>query len=224
VLERRIAFPQAARVAAIEAESRREWVQVPSWGSVTTSIEVGGYAVRPATPEDADALRRELGLGGGPGCEPEAKPCPIVDLNTVPSLFLPNRADLARVRYAAARVGSEVVLVYARATRIHEYRNGLANFYPTLVGLFLPGDSTLAIARVEGALVDARTGVVYAVAQGAGRADGSGNIFSTSRERSRKLAEEAEKAAIGEMARALRARLASLDTAPAQKAPRKGGA
>ncbi|MEZ6189307.1 MAG: hypothetical protein R3F62_30430, partial [Planctomycetota bacterium] len=100
---------------------------------------------------------------GGPALEPFAQ------VQAIPS-FLLGDASLPAIRAAAAGIGCEVVLVYARRTRVLEGHNACAALYPLLVGFLLPAEEVRVTARTEAALLDVASGGVLAVGQGEGRA------------------------------------------------------
>lgn len=196
LLDWRVALPKSARLALLEARAFREFYVCGSWGEPTRTVEGSEWAVRPAAPEDVTSVRTEL--------MPSNR---FESVSTVPQIFLPARADLSRCRYAAARANSDLVLLYSKATRVVRYRNKLANFYPLIVGLVLPGEETVVVTRVEGALVDARTGRVFAVAQGSNRGQDSSSPLAASDEGRRVLLDLTEQNALVELARNLRAEL-----------------
>ena len=64
---------------------------------------------------------------------------PFTSIVAVPSLFLPTQGDMGKVRFSAARVGANALLVFARSTRMYSWNNGLANLYLLFpVGFLLP--------------------------------------------------------------------------------------
>ena len=207
LLDWRVALPKHPRLALLEARAFREFYVCGSFGEPSRRVEGSEWAVRPASPEDVKTVRSEL--------MPENAATPFESVSTVPQIFLPARADLGRCRYAAARANADLVFLYAKATRVVRYRNKLANFYPLIVGLVLPGEETVVVTRVEGALVDARTGRVFAVAQGSNRGQDSSSPLAASDEGRRVLLDETEQNALVELARNLRAELdASPDRNP----------
>ncbi len=196
LLDWRVALPKNARLALLEARAFREFYTCGSWGEPRRSVEGSEWSVRPATPEDVTSVRGELVASNR-----------FESVSTVPQMFLPARADLGRCRYAAARANADLLLLYAKATRVVRYHNRLANLYPLIVGLLLPGEETVVVTRVEGALVDARTGRVFAVAQGSNRGQDSSSPLAASDEGRRVLLDLTEQNALVELARNLRAEL-----------------
>ena len=196
LLDWRVALPKNARLALLEARAYREVYVCGSFGDPVRTVEGSEWAVHPATPEDVNAVRPELIASNR-----------FDSVTTVPQIFLPARADLGRCRYAAARANADLVLLYAKATRVVRYHNRLANLYPLIVGLLLPGEETVVVTRVEGALVDARTGRVFAVAQGSNRGQDSSSPLAASDEGRRVLVDMTEQNALIELARNLRSEL-----------------
>lgn len=196
LLDWRVALPQHARLALLEARAFREFYTCGSFGEPVRDVEGSEWAVRPASPEDVNAVKTDLMASNR-----------FESVSTVPQMFLPARADLGRCRYAAARANADLVLIYAKATRLVRYHNKLANFYPLIVGLILPGEETVVVTRVEGALIDARTGRVFAVAQGSNRGQDSSSPLAASDEGRRVLLDQTEQNALVELARNLRADL-----------------
>jgi hypothetical protein len=196
LLDWRVALPKSGRLALLEARAFREFYTCGSFGEPVRDVQGSEWAVRPAAPEDVNAMKNELTASGR-----------FESVSTVPQMFLPARADLGRCRYAAARANADLVLIYAKATRLVRYHNKLANFYPLIVGLILPGEETVVVTRVEGALVDARTGRVFAVAQGSNRGQDSSSPLAASDEGRRVLLDQTEQNALVELARNLRADL-----------------
>ncbi len=198
LLDWRVALPKNPRLALLEARAFREYYAYGTFGE-TRHAEGSEWSVRPASPEDVKTVRGELMT--------ENASARFESVSTVPQIFLPARADLGRCRYAAARANSDLVLLYAKATRVIRYRNKLANLYPLIVGLVLPGEETVVVTRVEGALVDARTGRVFAVAQGSNRGQDSSSPLAASDEGRQVLLDLTEQNALVELARNLRAEL-----------------
>jgi hypothetical protein len=195
LLDWRVALPKNARIALLEARSYREYYNC-GWGEPDRRVEGAEWSAHPATPEDVDAVKGDLLASNR-----------IESVTTVPSVFLPARADLGRCRYAAARANADLVLLYAKATREIRYRNKLANLYPLIVGLVLPGEETVVATRVEGALVDARTGRVFSVAQGSARGEDASSPLAASDEGRRILLDKTERDALVQLAKNLRADL-----------------
>jgi hypothetical protein len=196
LLDWRVAVPAHSRLALLEARAFREYYVSGAWGEPVRTVEGSEWAVHPADPEDVTAVQTTLAPSGR-----------FESVTTVPSLFLPARADLGRCRYAAARANSDLVLLYAKATRVVRYHNKLANFYPLIVGLLLPGEETVVVTRAEGALVDARTGRVFAVAVGSSRGDDASSPLAASTEGRQHLLDATERDAVIDLARNLRADL-----------------
>jgi hypothetical protein len=196
LLDWRVAFPKNARLALLEARAFREYYRCGSWGQPERTVEGSDWAARPATPEDVKAVKEDLLASHL-----------FESVSTVPAIFLPARADLGRCRYAAARANADLVLIYAKATREIRYHNRAANFYPLIIGLLLPGEETVVVTRVEGALVDARTGRVFAVAQGSSRGQDSSSPLASSDEGRRILLDGTEREALVELARNLKSEL-----------------
>ena len=217
LLDAKLPLYAPARLACVEAQSRREYVNAVFFGDPTVVSNDSAWTVRPSTPGSLKAIRRALdptarGADGGdwPSIK-EPRRHVFASITSIPSMFLPGRGDLGKVRYAAARVGCDAVLVYARATRVYTYRNGLANLYPTLIGLALPGNERIVVSRVEGAIVDVRTGHVFCVAQGEARVDESSSPLFGSSEDERQSVEEAETDAALNMTKDLARELAQLE-------------
>src|SRR5579871_4300386 len=176
LLDWRVALPAHARLAVLEAQAYREYFISGCFGEPDVIVEGSDWSARPAPPEDVSTIRDELGTHGR-----------FESVSTVPAIFLPARADLGRCRYAAARTNADLILLYAKATRVVRYHNKLANFYPLILGLLLPGEETVVVTRVEAALVDVRTARVFAVAQGQCRGEDASSPFAASDEGRRVL-------------------------------------
>ena len=204
VLEWRALLPAQARVSLLEARAIREWYTCGSWGYPDVHVEGTEWTVRPSASEEVDAVRVEL-----------AKSSRVASVSTVPAMFLPLHADLARCRYAAARANSDLTLIYAKTTRVVRFHNKLANFYPLIVGLALPGEETSIVARVEGALVDVRTGRVFAVSQASARASSVSTVFTSSDESNEALVETTEREAVLALAKGIKDELDVVGATPA---------
>lgn len=209
-----------SRLAVVEAWRPWERVHVPAWGSPRLDGTGGAWALRPPLPAALQELRAGLdaSIASETGAEwpklegPRQDPFAAID--PIPGLLLPVQATLTGARRAAARVGADVVLVYATAGRVYAWRNGWANFYPTLVGLVLPGEERAALVRAEAALVDVRTGAVLAVAQAEAR-EGSihAPLIGGGPEAESALVEEASARAVAGVAGELRRALLGLEAA-----------
>ncbi len=193
LLDWRVSLPKSAHVALLEARAFREYYTCRTFGDPTRATEGAEWSVHPSAPEDVSTMRPEL-----------VQSSCFETVSTVPQIFLPSHADLGRCRYAAARANADLVLIYAKATRLIRYRNKLANFYPLIIGLVLPGEETVVVTRVEGALVDARTGRVFAVAQGSGRGHDSSSPLAASDEARHVLLDGTEREALIDLARNIR--------------------
>jgi hypothetical protein len=193
VLDWHALLPSQARVALMEARAVREWCTCGSWGMPDVRVEGTQWSVRPSVSEEVDAMRGELAKSGR-----------VLSVATVPAMFLPLHADLARCRYAAARTSADVVLLYAKATRIVKFHNKLANFYPLILGLALPGEETAIVTRVEGALVDVRTGRVFAVSQATARRSDLSTVFTSSDEARELLVDATEREAVLALAKGIK--------------------
>jgi hypothetical protein len=220
LLDRRLDLKVPARLACVEAQGQREYVVACAFGGPDVYHERTEWTVRPAAPRSLEAIRKALDpTARSPeeaGEWPEVatpKRAAFASINAVPGLFLPGQGDLGKVRYAAARVGADTLLVYARSTRVYTFRNGLANLYPTLVGLLLPGNERIVVSRVEGAIVDVRSGHVFCVAQGESRVDESSSPLLGSNDDERQEVEQAETEAALAMTRDLARELAALEAA-----------
>lgn len=196
LLDWRVALPKDARLALLETRAFREFYDCGVFGEPRRNVQGSDWTVHPAAPEDVNAVKGVLEATNR-----------FESVTTVPSIFLPARADLGRCRYAAARANADLVLLYAKATRQIRYHNRLANLYPLIVGLLLPGEETVVVTRVEGALVDARTGRVFAVAQGSSRGHDSSSPLAASDEGRRLLLEGTEREALVQLANHLRVEL-----------------
>lgn len=196
VLDWHALIPAQARVALLEARSVREWYECGSWGYPQVQVVGSDWSVRPSVAEEVEAMKGEL-----------AKSNRVASVSTVPAMFLPVHADLARCRYAAARANSDLVLLYAKATRVVKFHNKLANFYPLVIGLALPGEETSIVSRVEGALVDVRTGRVFAVSQASARASDMSTVFTSSDEARAQLVEQTEREAVLALAKGIKGEL-----------------
>jgi hypothetical protein len=203
LLDWRVALPKNPRLALLEARAFREFYYCGTFGEPQKTVEGSDWSVRPASPEDVSSVRNEL----MPSSRSDTSRVSFESITTVPQIFLPARADLGRCRYAAARANTDLVFLYAKATRVVRYHNKLANLYPLIVGLLLPGEETVVVTRVEGALVDARTGRVFAVAQGSNRGSDSSSPLAASDEGRRVLLDMTEQNALIELARNLRVEL-----------------
>jgi hypothetical protein len=201
LLDWRVALPKNALVALLEARAFREYYTCRAFGEPTRSIEGSDWSVHPSAPEDVNTMRPELTQAS----------C-FESVSTVPQIFLPAHADLGRCRYAAARANADLVLIYAKATRVIRYRNKLANFYPLIIGLVLPGEETTVVTRVEGALIDARTGRVFAVAQGSSRGHDSTSPLAASDEARHVLLDGTEHEALIDLARNIRETMEAAST------------
>jgi hypothetical protein len=193
LLDWHVAVPRSAHVALLEARAFREYYTCHAIGDPSRTTEGNDWAVHPSAPEDVNAVRPEL-----------LQSSCFESVSTVPQIFLPAHADLGRCRYAAARANADLVLLYAKATRVIRYRNKLANFYPLIIGLVLPGEETTVVTRVEGALIDARTGRVFAVAQGSSRGHDSTSPLAASDEARHVLLDGTEHEALIDLARNIR--------------------
>jgi hypothetical protein len=214
VLDWHALLPDRARVALLEARAVREWCTCGSWGSPDVRVEGTQWAVRPTPSEEVEAMRAEL-----------ARSSRVSNASTVPAMLLPLHADLGRCRYTAARANSDLILLYAKATRVLRFRNNLANLYPTILGLLLPGEETQIVSRVEGALVDVRTGRVFAVSQATAKRSDASSPFTSSQEKRDELLEGAERDAVVSLAKGIREELESTPAcAPLMIVPAPGKA
>jgi hypothetical protein len=205
VLDWHALLPAAARLSLLEARAVREWCTCGSWGTPDVRVEGTQWAVRPSTAEEVNAMRDELGKCGR-----------VASVSTVPAMFLPYHADLGRCRYAAARANSDLMLIYAKSTRIVKFHNRLANLYPLIVGLALPGEETAIVTRVEGAIVDVRTGRVFACSQSTARTSDMSTVFTSSDEAREQLVDKTEREAVLALAKGIRD---ELEVTAAQPAP-----
>jgi hypothetical protein len=221
LLDARQTLRAPARLACVEAQSRFEYVHSSFFGEPIVTATNSGWSVRPPTPADLRSIRVALDPTARESLAEEdewpsvAAPQRHVfaSITAIPGLFLPGQGDLGKVRYAAARIGCDALLVYARATRVYTFRNGLANLYPTLVGLALPGNERIVVTRVEGAIVDVRTGHVFCVAQGESRQEASSSPLFASSDDERRMVEASEAEAALRMTQDLSRELAQLEAA-----------
>jgi hypothetical protein len=71
---------------------------------------------------------------------------------------------MLRLRQAAARLGTDLLVVYIRESDWGEQPNAMSGLYLTIVGLWAsPGTDLEAITVAKGAIVDVRNGFVYGV-------------------------------------------------------------
>lgn len=222
LLDKRPTLKVPGRLACVEVRGRREFVDVPSWGERSITYAPAGWTVRPANRSVLTTVRAALGLAKLPPSDEDAeadwpavgpKAAPFASIVSIPSMFLPGQGDLGKVRYAAARVGAEAILVFARSTRVYTFNNGLANLYPLLfpVGFLLPAKQQVAVTRVEGAIVSVRTGDVFCVALGESRIEERGSVLLRNAEDTRQLVEKAERLATKKMTGDLARELAALE-------------
>ncbi len=78
---------------------------------------------------------------------------------------------LRSLRLAAARHGADALLVIRGAVQVDEYVNALSIFYPTLVGMLLPGSHCDALFLVEGTLWDVRNQYLYMTEEADGQVE-----------------------------------------------------
>jgi len=79
----------------------------------------------------------------------------------VAGILLPTRFDLSRLRLAGARLGCDVLLVYATNADLHHYTNALWVTYLLIVPIWIvPGNHVDCFAGLSGAVVDVKTGKV----------------------------------------------------------------
>jgi len=228
LLDERPALVVPGRLAVCEARSYRERVELAAWGEPVVVDAPADWAARAPEAAALATLRRALdpapaaspapgaALGGREAGGPwpsVAGPAqaPFAAVEPVPDLLLGPGAGLGDVRYAAARIGADALLVYQTTTRVYAYRNGLANLYPTLLGLLLPGEATTVVSRTEAVILAVRDGVVHAVALGEERRDASRSPLAEDAQATRELAAATEAAATRAMAGELRRALAELE-------------
>jgi len=218
LLDWREALRAPARLAVVEARGRRERLRARLWGAPDLEVlDDGPWTVRAADAATVDTVAGALDPAArdGEGPWPAVAPtrAPFTSVQAIPGLFLPPTGDLGKVRYAAARVGADVLLVVARSTRVYAFRNGLANLYPLLIGLLLPAEEEVVVSRVEGAVVDVRTGYVFCVAQGEGRVRERDALLLQTDEEARGRLDAAEGEAMARMTSSLARELAALEAA-----------
>jgi hypothetical protein len=114
--------------------------------------EGGDYRPLSVEPGRLDAFRAAVGGAAD-------------SVQTVPQMFLPQRADLPAMRYAAARIGANAVFIFGRGAESDTYYNGWSKLNWLILPIFVvPGKTVEVYAAAEGALVDVRTSRVRAVA------------------------------------------------------------
>lgn len=122
-----------------------------------------GFCVRTIPGPEAEAWRKAAdGVTGQPRL--------ISQVHLLSPLLTGDAADLKRIRQAAAQLRAPLLLVYMEdATHASGY-NDAAMLYWTLVGLFLvPGNSVGHYTTYNAVLLDTRTGLALATAQGEGK-------------------------------------------------------
>ncbi len=157
-----------------------------------------GFAAESLTPEELEAFRKETGSS-------------VESARVVPRMFLPPRADLPSVRYAAARVGCDSVLVFGRGENSDTYFNEWSNLNWFILPIFvIPGKTVEVYAAAEGALIDVRTGRVRAVATADARVDADIITSSSSERTLLELKREAALESMSGLGKSLAKELAAL--------------
>lgn len=134
----------------------------------------------------------------------------ISQVQTVSSLLVEERPTLKSLRHAAALVHAPLLLVYTQVDDRNSGYNDAAMAYWTIVGLFVvPGNTVGYYSVCQGLLVDTRSGAILATFQGEGMREehvlpGAVNIAK------RRVAEQAQAQAVGDMQKACRNSLLEL--------------
>ena len=93
----------------------------------------------------------------------------ITDVVALSSVYAPsaNYRDLRMLRRRAASLNCDLLVVYGVSYDFARAPNIMAFSYVTIIGCFImPGDSIRAGAMAKVALIDVRTGYIYAIVEG----------------------------------------------------------
>lgn len=153
----------------LQAEARPTF---PTAVAIARLVAPPGYARFARSDEYAPALEvpggdeaagwRRLVAGGT-----QATPAIVDQVQFIGTLLAPGRPTLKSLRDAAALLHAPVLLVYMQDDDAQSGYNDLAMAYWTIVGLFcVPGHTVGHYAACQAVLVDTRSGVVLATAEG----------------------------------------------------------
>ncbi len=124
----------------------------------------------------------------------------VAGIETIPTLFLPVHADLATLRYQAARFGADVLLLVTRGTNQYDHVNGWAFLYPTVLGLFVAPGQTLEVwTAAEAALVHVADGRPMAVVEADAREDTQLLLLADEDVPERELFEDSQRNLLGRL-------------------------
>jgi len=120
----------------------------------------GEYEMRMMESEEAEGWRKLVTKEGTPAS-------PVEDVHFITPMLSGAHPDLKRLRHVAAMLHAPILLVYIEACNSDEGRNAAAMGYWTIVGLFVvPGHTVGHHSVCQALLVDTRTGLILATAEG----------------------------------------------------------